>query len=112
MMSPRNHHNRFVNFIFLKLIFKSEENKFILSDLKFKPAEKLLYEKAKYTLAQKNPTEAENILLEILRTPNCDWRTYYRSVYLLQLIYENINPHKMDKMKELLHRSNPNHFSF
>ena len=111
MMHPKNYHNRFTNFILLKLIFKSEQNKFILSDLKFAPAEKLLYEKAKYSLSQNNPAKAEKILLEILRTPNCDWRTYYRSVYLLQLFYGDSQPQKMSKMRELLQRSNPNHFS-
>jgi hypothetical protein len=112
LMRPNYYQSALVESILNHLIFRGEKNKFILKDLKYAPNEKLLFEKAKKFFFDAQPTLSENYLLEILKIPNCDWRTYYRSLYLLFLLYSGDGREELaTNMKFLLKRCNPKHFS-
>lgn len=58
----------------------------ILKSFSFQPFDKIRLEKAKSLIHLSQFSIAESLLLEIVRTVNCDWRTVYRSYHLLSLV--------------------------
>ncbi|MDE2588105.1 MAG: hypothetical protein KGL95_00340, partial [Patescibacteria group bacterium] len=79
----------------LRKYFKNEYEVEIIKNLRFNPAEKIAFEYAKILYAEKKYNESIKVLKTITQKINADWRSVYRSFYLLAKIYQ-----KLGKMKE------------
>ena len=67
------------------------------------PVTKLQFEKAKYYSLNNQNTKAIGILYDLITQLNDDWRTTYRSFYLLKII----DPENYEFWEELASRCNP-----
>ena len=92
-------------FNFFKNIYKQE----IIKNLKYNPADKISFEWGKILYSQKKYNEAIQVLQDITQKLNADWRSVYRSFYLLKIIYKKIGDDKKTKYYHKLCKScNPN----
>lgn len=84
------------HFQLLRLIFRS-------------PVEKSAIEIVKYFIQDGNNEAAIEILLKIIQRPSCDWWSFYRSCYLLAILYDKLGSHeRKEHYLELLRLSNEN----
>lgn len=87
-----------------KLIISiSTEEHEIVKSIIHAPVTKLQFEKAKYYFLNNESTKAINILHELVTQLSDDWRTTYRSFYLLKII----DPENFEFWKEMANRCNP-----
>jgi 2-polyprenyl-3-methyl-5-hydroxy-6-metoxy-1,4-benzoquinol methylase len=75
--------------------FRNRYETEIIKNLRFNPADKISFEYAKILYVQKQYSESIKVLKTITQKINADWRSVYRSFYLLAQIYK-----KLDKKKE------------
>ncbi len=66
----------------------------IIKNMKYNPRDKVAFEYAKKVWKAGDGAEAIRVLKSITQTLNADWRTVYRSFYLLHLIYTKGGNHK------------------
>jgi len=69
---------------------KNESSIEIIKNMKFNTYEKVAFEYAKISYQNNELTEAINVLNKIVQKLNSDWRTCYRSFYLLSKIYTDL----------------------
>ena len=60
----------------------------IIQSIEKAPITKSNFELAKHLLVNGQLNEAKDLLQKLTNTPNCDWRVFYRSCYLLACIAE------------------------
>ncbi len=84
--------------ISLKKYFKKEYEVEIIKNFRFNPEDKITFEYAKILYIQQEYDESIKILRTITQKMNADWRSVYRSFYLLAKAYQ-----KLGKMKEYKH---------
>ena len=60
----------------------------IIQSIEKAPITKSNFELAKHLLVNGQLNEAKDLLQKLTKTPNCDWRVFYRSCYLLACIAE------------------------
>ena len=89
--------------VFLNLI--STQDRLIWMNFIHNPTVKIKFEIAKYHYHNNNFDSANLILNDILQIPNSDWRSCYRSLFLLALIE---NGQRKSLLVEDLKISNPN----
>lgn len=81
-----------------KKYFRKKYEIEIIENLRFNPADKIAFEYAKILYIQKQYDESIKVLKTITHKINADWRSVYRSFYLLAKIYK-----KLGKIKESQH---------
>lgn len=69
----------------------------ILKNMRFYTNDKVAFEFAKLKYQEGNPKEAIEVLEKIVQKLNSDWRTCYRSFYLLSKIYKNLKQLELAK---------------
>jgi hypothetical protein len=79
----------------------------IMSVIFRSPYEKIIIETSKFFINKAYPELAIKYLQIIVRKPNCDWWSFYRSCYLLRELFDkNKNNDKANHYKDLLMLSN------
>jgi hypothetical protein len=79
----------------------------IMSVIFRSPYEKIITETSKFFLNKASPELAIKYLQIIVRKPNCDWWSFYRSCYLLRKSFDKIKDHtKAKHYQDLLMLSN------
>lgn len=78
-----------------KKYFRKKYEIEIIKNLRFNPADKIAFEYAKILYVQKQYDKSIKVLKTITEKINADWRSVYRSFYLLAKIYQ-----KLGKIKE------------
>jgi len=85
----------------------NNEHLHIMSVIFRSPYEKIIMEASKFFLNKELPDLATRYLQIIVRKPNCDWWSFYRSCYLLRKSFvKNKNHTKANYYQELLMLSN------
>jgi len=74
-----------------KKIFLGKYEREIIKNLKFNPEDKLRLEYGKTLFQQKEYEMAITVLKDITQKINADWRSVYRSFYLLSIICKKLN---------------------
>ena len=85
----------------------TEQDHMICASIFRSPREKTLFEVAKHHFYSKDFAKAEALFFEIISISNCDWWSFYRSVFFLNIIEkQNCDLSQASKYKELLVLSN------
>lgn len=100
------------NKLFSKFILRQSKldsgGKSILQNVSKAPIAKSSFELAKHLLVNGQLDEAKDLLQRLTKTPNCDWRVFYRSCYFLACIAEIQNDSSScDYYLNLLKIANP-----
>ena len=79
----------------------------IMSVIFRSPYEKIIMETSKFFLNKASPELAIKYLQMIVRKPNCDWWSFYRSCYILRKSFDKNKDHAKSKhYQDLLMLSN------
>lgn len=81
-LQPENFHDDKLQEKLIKRLKLSKEQGLIFKDIKFNPNNKLDFERAKISFENKDFKNALFLTDRVLNTPNADWRSVYRSLYL------------------------------
>jgi len=101
----KNHNN---NPDLLADLFPNHFHFEIVKNFRFNPVDKISFEWGKILYSKGNYQGAIMVLESITQKVNSDWRSVYRSFYLLSEIYKKIdNPTKHRYYKKLCRISNP-----
>jgi len=80
----------------------------IIKNLRFNPRDKLCLEYGKILYNEQNYEEAISVLKSVTQRLNADWRSVYRSFYLLSQIYKEIGViNESERYKDLCLVANP-----
>ena len=93
----------------LKKHFKNEYEIEIIKNLRFNPEDKIAFEYAKILYVQQEYEKSIKVLKAIIQKQNADWRSVYRSFYLLAKTYQKLGkPNEYKHYKNLCKTCHPN----
>ena len=97
-----------ISFLLLKKTYKNKIQQEILRNIKYNINDKISFEYGKILFHENRLESSIKVLKRITQKVNADWRSVYRSFFLLSLAYEKLGM-KQDsiKYKDLLKISNP-----
>jgi len=88
--------------------FRDKHRFEIIKNLRFNPIDKISFEYGKILYHQKKYKEAIDVLQNITQKLNADWRSVYRSFYILSLLYSKLGDRKKSNYyKKLCLSANP-----
>ena len=110
-MNPSNFQNSKLQNKLVKKLKLSHDQSIIFKDIKFSPKNKIDFERAKISFGQNDFIHSMSLTNGILNSPNADWRSVYRSLYLQYRIGKLSRNHKLIReSRENLRLCNENYY--